>query len=131
MVQISINRDKFNLTYGMLYFVYALVPIVIGIDKLTTWWLVNWLQYTSPTLTHYLGISANMLIYVTAIIEILAGIIVFVRPRLGGYLIFGYMILVIIDLASMNRFYDIIARDAVIALGALALAWLTEAKEQA
>lgn len=131
MAQIMVNRDKFNITYTMLYLTYALVPIVIGIDKLMTWWLVNWLQYTSPMLTNYLGISANTIIYVTAVIEILAGVIVFVRPRLGAYLVFAYMILVIIDLASMNRYYDIIARDAVIALGALALAWLTEAKQQA
>ena len=68
-------------------------------------------------------------VIVTGVIEIVAGIFVWISPRWGAYLVAAWMILVVLDLASMNMYYDIIARDLVIAIGALALAWLSEARE--
>lgn len=125
----------FNLVHRtqlMLKITYTLVPIVIGLDKLFTWFLVDWLKYTSPVITAMLPASLGVMgfIKLTAIIEIAAGLLVWFYPRCGAYLVAVWMGLVIIDLASMNMFYDIIARDAVIAIGALALAWLTEAQQK-
>lgn len=124
------DHNKVNQTWFLLKLTYTLVPIIIGLDKCFGWWLVNWLQYTSPMVADYLpaSISVTQFVVITGIIEIVAGVIVWVRPRLGAYIILAWMLLVIGDLASMNKFYDIIARDGVIALGALALAWLSEAR---
>lgn len=113
----------------LLKITYTLVPILIGIDKLYTWFIVDWMKYTSPLIISLLPstLNATTFIAITGIIEIAAGLILWFYPRFGAYLIFAWMILVILDLASMNQWYDIIARDAVIAVGALVLAWLTEA----
>lgn len=112
----------------MLKITYTLVPIIIGLDKLFRWWLVNWAEYTSPFVLDYLPLTLTQFVVVTGMIEIIAGVIVWFYPRFGAYVIVAWMVLVIVNLASMNRFYDIIARDLVIAIGALALAWLTEAQ---
>ena len=123
------NHTKVYYTWLMLKVTYALVPILIGVDKLIGWWLVDWSQYTSPWVLQFIPLSMMNFVIATAVIEIVAGIFVWISPRWGAYLVAAWMILVVIDLASMNMYYDIIARDLVIAIGALALAWLSEARE--
>jgi hypothetical protein len=123
------NNVKVLQTWFMLKITYALVPIVIGLDKCFTWWLVDWAKYTSPMVLEYLPLTGLHFVILTGVIEIFAGLLVWFYPRVGAYVIVLWMLLVIADLASMNAFYDIIARDAVIAVGALALAWLSEAKK--
>lgn len=118
----SVNRAQM-----LLKITYALVPIIIGFDKIFTWMLVDWAKYSSPVIIDLLPISMTTLHFVmlTGIIEVVAGIFVWFYPRLGAYTIVAWMALVIVNLATMNQFYDIIARDGVIAVGALALAWLS------
>jgi hypothetical protein len=125
------NHLKVYNAWFLLRVTYAAVPIIIGLDKCFTWLLVDWIRYTSPWILSLLpaSITATQFILITGIIEILAGLLVWFRPRAGAYLVFAWMFLVILNLASMNLFYDIIARDAVIAVGALTLAWLSEAQE--
>lgn len=117
-------------SWFLLRVVYAVVPIVIGLDKLFTWWLVDWSQYASPLIMALMPLNLMHFIMLTAVIEIAAGVVVWLWPKFGGYLVAAWLLLVIINLASMNMFYDIIARDAVIAVGALVLAWLSGAKER-
>lgn len=121
-----------NRTQTMLKITYALVPILIGLDKLSAWLLVDWAKYTSPLVSALLpaGISGVTFVVITGIIEIAAGLLVWFYPRFGAYVVAAWMGLVILNLASMNTYYDIIARDAVIAIGALALAWLTQAQQK-
>lgn len=114
----------------MLRIVYTLVPLLVGLDKIFTGLIVDWSKYVSPLLMEYIPLTVAHFLIVVGIIEVVAGVVVWLYPRFGGYLVAAWMTLIIINLISMNTFYDIIARDAVIALGALALAWLTEALEQ-
>lgn len=109
----------------LLKITYALVPILLGIDKLWGWWIVHWPIYASPIVLSYLPLSVNAFIIILGIIEITAGILVWLFPRLGAYIVVLWMLLIVINLATMNKYYDIIARDLVIAIGALALAWLS------
>lgn len=126
-----INRTKFESTWKLLWLTYAVVPIVIGLDKCFSWWLVDWAQYASPMIVAHLPMSMNQFVVLTGIIEIVAGILVFIRPRFGAYLVAAWLVAVVINLATMHKFYDIMARDLVIAIGVLAFAWLTELKETA
>lgn len=114
----------------LLKITYAIVPIIIGLDKIFTWWIVDWSRYTSPFVMSFIPFNLMQFIMFTGAVEIIAGIIVWFFPRFGAYLVFAWMVLVIIDLVSLNMFYDIIARDVVIAIGALVLAWLSEVKDK-
>lgn len=122
------NRDVHQ-AWLLLKWGYILAPILVGVDKLAGWNLVDWSQYVSPVLLPYLHITVVQFVYALGLIEIAGGILVWVNPRIGGYTVAALMIAIIINLITMNRFYDIIARDAVITLGAIALAWLTAAQE--
>lgn len=130
-MEMVINSKKFNATWYLLLVTYAITTIVIGLDKCFGWWLVDWAQYVSPMIMAYIPLSVVNFVIVTGVIEIVAGIVLFIRPRFGAYLVVAWMLLVVIDLLSMNKYYDIIARDVVIGIGALAFAWLTEIKETA
>lgn len=125
------NNVKVYQTWFMLKITYALAAILLGLDKCFTGLIVDWTKYLSPTVIEYVPfLSIAHALFLAGIIEILAGIIVWFYPRFGGYLVAAWVVLIIINLATMNTFYDIIARDGLIAIGAIALAWLSEALEQ-
>jgi hypothetical protein len=64
--------------------------------------------------------------HLVGVIEIIAGILVFVRPRLGGFVVMGWLLAIALQLLVWGQFLDIAVRDIVIALsGPLILARLT------
>jgi hypothetical protein len=65
--------------------------------------------------------------YVVGAIEIVAGLVVAVRPRFGGYLVAAWLAGIIVNLLMMADFYDIALRDFGLMIGALALARLATA----
>jgi hypothetical protein len=59
-------------------------------------------------------------------IEIIAGILVFVRPRLGGFVVMGWLLAIALQLIIWGRFLDVAVRDIVIAVnGPLIMARLS------
>jgi hypothetical protein len=57
-------------------------------------------------------------------VEIAAGVLVAVRPRLGGYVVALWLAGIILDLVTLGDFYDVALRDFGLLVGALALARL-------
>jgi uncharacterized membrane protein YphA (DoxX/SURF4 family) len=124
------NTSKVKHTWLLLKVTYALAPLLLGLDKVLTGWIVDWSIYVSPQVIHYIPVTVAQLLLLVGIIEITAGVLVWFYPRFGAYIVATWMLLIIINLITMNKFYDIIARDAVIGIGALALAWLSEALKE-
>ena len=58
-------------------------------------------------------------------IEIIAGIGVFVKPRVFAYIVAAWLLLIIINLLTSPGYYDVALRDLGLMLGALALARLS------
>ena len=121
------NNELVMQTWLLLKVTYTVVPVLLGLDKCFMGMIVNWAQYVSPMIKQNVPASLPIFITSVGIIEIIAGLIVWFSPVFGAYLIIAWIGLIIVNLISMNLFYDIIARDIVIAVGALALAWLTHA----
>ena len=109
---------------------YAAVFILLGLNKCFAGDVVAFSKFVSPLAVEYMPLSMAQFLMVVGIIEILAGLIVLLYPRLGAYLIVLWMVLIMLNLASMNAYYDVIARNIVFTLGALALAWLTETLQE-
>jgi hypothetical protein len=59
--------------------------------------------------------------YVVGGIEIVAGLIVAIRPRYGAYVVAAWLAGIIVDLLSYGEWYDVAARDFGLMLGALTL----------
>jgi uncharacterized membrane protein YphA (DoxX/SURF4 family) len=102
---------------------FALLPILAGLDKFTHF-LVEWNQYLAPAVAQALPIDAGTFMMIVGVIEVAAGILVAVAPRIGGYVVAAWLWGIIANLLIMGSYYDIALRDFGLSLGALALARL-------
>jgi uncharacterized membrane protein HdeD (DUF308 family) len=68
--------------------------------------------------------SSGVSMLLVGVVEIVAGVVVAVRPRFGGYLVAAWLTGIIVDLVSQGRYYDIALRDFGLLVAALALARL-------
>lgn len=108
----------------LLRLTYGFVPIVAGIDKFSNL-LVNWKEYLSASVTNLLPFSAVTFMSIVGIIEITAGILVLWRPRIGAWVVMGWLIAIALSLILGGQHYDVAVRDLVMAIGAFALAKLS------
>lgn len=113
-------------SFWLLRIGFTVAPILFGLDKLSHW-LVNWDRYLTPELSDLFNTSAHSLMRIVGIIEIVAGLVVAVRPRFGGYLVAAWLAGIIVNLLMMADYYDVALRDFGLLLGALTLARLATA----
>jgi hypothetical protein len=111
--------------YLILKFGFTVAPIVAGIDKFTHL-LVNWDQYLPSTVNRMVGGHGHELMLVVGVIEIIAGLGVFFKPKIFAYVVSAWLLLIIVNLLMVPGYYDVALRDLGLLLGALALARLSQ-----
>ncbi len=116
--------------FALLRVGFTVAPIVFGLDKFADW-LVDWRIYLAPELNDLIPGNAHQAMLAVGIIEIVAGLVVAVRPKFGGYLVAGWLAAIIVNLLLQADFYDIALRDFGLLIGALALARLATAFDRA
>jgi len=116
------TRHSFH-AFRILYFGFIALPFIAGIDKFFHV-LVNWNMYLSPMISKM--IAPDTFMKIVGVIEIVAAIIVFTKPRLGATIVAAWLGGIIINLLTIPGFYDIALRDFGLALGALALMELSK-----
>jgi len=116
--------------FRILRFGFIVAPIVAGLDKFFHL-LTDWDKYVAPVVTNSLGIQPHSFMMIVGVIEIAAGIVVAVRPRIGGYLVASWLLGIIVNLLLLGGYLDVALRDLGLLLAALALARLAEAKAMA
>lgn len=99
---------------------FTVAPIVAGLDKFLHL-LVNWDQYLPAFVNRMLGGAGHQFMYVVGIIEIVAGIGVFLKPKIFAYVVAAWLVLIIVNLLLIPGYFDVALRDLGLALGALAL----------
>ena len=110
--------------YQILHIAFTAAPIVAGIDKFYHF-LTNWEMYVSPIVPRLLGVSAHSFMLGVGVIEIIAGFIVAVAPRIGGWIVGLWLCGIIVNLLMIPGYFDVALRDFGLALGAFALARLS------
>lgn len=108
----------------LLKFTYGLIPIIAGADKFTNL-LTDWANYLSPSLVNMLPIGAHAFMMIVGIIEIIAGVLVFLSPKKGGYLVGAWLVLIALNLLLSVNYLDVAVRDLAMAIGAFTLAKLS------
>jgi hypothetical protein len=111
--------------YQILRLGFTIAPIVMGLDKFLGL-LVNWDQYLPSLVNNMLGGRGHEFMYVVGVIEIIAGIGVFLKPRTFAYVVAAWLGLIIINLLMIPGYFDIAVRDFGLLLGALALGRLSQ-----
>ena len=105
---------------------FTVAPILFGLDKFFGV-LVDWTRYLAPQISDLLPGSPTQIMYVVGAIEIVAGLVVAVRPRVGGYLVAAWLGGIITNLLLIGGFGDIALRDVALLLSALTLTRLAAA----
>jgi hypothetical protein len=103
---------------------FTVAPILFGLDKFFNL-MVDWERYLAPWIVRIVGNAHSFMVFV-GVVEIIAGLIVALRPRWGGYIVALWLLGIIVNLLTYSGFYDIALRDFGLLLGALALARLSE-----
>jgi hypothetical protein len=105
---------------------FVVAPILFGLDKFTNL-LTDWTTYLAPSLDRLVPGTATGAMLAVGVIEIVAGLVVAVRPKVGGYLVAAWLAGIIVNLLLLGDYYDVALRDFGLLLAALALARLATA----
>lgn len=121
-------RDPAYQAYLVLWVGFSLAPVLFGIDKFLDW-MVDWDLYLWSGIADAVNMSAGDLMVVVGVVEIVAGILVFLRPAYAAYVVAAWLAGIITNLviASVDgpfEFWDVALRDFGLLLGVLALARL-------
>jgi hypothetical protein len=116
-------QDPAYQAFWLLRIGFVVAPILFGLDKFFHI-LVDWDRYLAPEFTDLLSTQAHTLMYGVGAIEIVAGLVVALRPRFGGYLVAAWLAGIIVNLLMIGNYYDIALRDFGLLLAALTLARL-------
>src|SRR5436305_13975390 len=105
--------------------VFTVAPIVFGLDKFANV-LTDWPRYLAPWIDHLVPGTAQQAMYAVGVVEIVAGVVVAVVPRLGAWVVAAWLAGIIVNLLTIPGYYDIALRDFGLLVGAVALARLAE-----
>jgi hypothetical protein len=103
--------------------VFTVAPIVFGLDKFANL-LTDWPGYLAPWIDGLVPGTAQQAMYAVGVVEILAGVVVAVAPRFGGWLVAAWLGGIILNLLTIPGFYDVALRDFGLLVSAVALARL-------
>jgi uncharacterized membrane protein len=122
----TLQRVRTEPAYGafwMLRLGFTVLPILMGLDKFFNL-LTDWEQYLAPWVVSLLPFSAHTAMLIVGVIEIAAGILVWIKPRYAAYVVALWLAGIIINLLTLSGFYDVALRDFGLMLAALTLARL-------
>jgi hypothetical protein len=116
-------RDPHYQAFALLRLTFTIAPIAFGLDTFFNV-MVHWPNYLALWINNIMPGTGQQFMYFVGATEILAGVIVALKPRYGAYLVAGWLAGIIINLLTYSGFYDIALRDFGLMLAALALARL-------
>jgi uncharacterized membrane protein YphA (DoxX/SURF4 family) len=101
---------------------FTVAPILFGLDKFFNW-SVHWPDYLAGWINSIVPGSGQDFMYVVGGVEIAAGLLVAVAPRIGAFVVAGWLAGIVVNLLTKNppQYYDIALRDFGLMLGALTL----------
>src|SRR2546423_12351542 len=90
--------------YQILHIAFTIAPILAGLDKFFNF-LTIWEQYLSSPFNVFGNPSTAMM--VVGVIEIIAGIGVWFKPKIFSYVVALWLLGIIINLLVLQNYYDI------------------------
>jgi hypothetical protein len=106
--------------------IFAVAPVLFGLDKFLGL-LTDWPQYLAPQVDAVIPGTAQQAMLAVGVVEIIAGLLVAVLPRIGGYVVAAWLAGIILNLLLLGNYYDVALRDVGLLVAALALARLASA----
>lgn len=116
----EITRSPEHQAYQVLHWGFVAAPVIAGLDKFSGL-LADWDAYLAPAVARVLGGASHGFMLVVGVVEVAAGLLVALRPRIGAYVVAAWLAGIIVNLLMSGRYFDVALRDFGLMLGALAL----------
>src|SRR3954447_7709631 len=127
----ALRRDPAAQAFLLLRVAFTVAPILFGLDKFVGFMIDDWTKYLAPQFNDIIPGNAADAMHIVGAVEIAAGLVVAAIPRVGGFLVAGWLAGIIVSLLLVGGYADIALRDFGLLLGALTLARLATADTSA
>ena len=124
-----LQREAGYQAFLMLRVAFAVAPVLFGLDKFFNV-MTDWPKYLAGWVNDLMPGSGQDFMYFVGGVEILAGVLVAVKPRLGAPVVVLWLGGIIVNLVSGPGYYDVALRDFGLMLGALTLTRLAVAYDK-
>lgn len=128
-VRTELAHNPERQAYQLLHWGFVAAPVIAGLDKFAHL-LTNWDAYLAPAFARVLGGAAHGFMLVVGVVEVIAGLLVAVKPRIGAYVVAAWLGAIIVNLLMNGRYFDIALRDFGLMLAALALGRLAQVHDR-
>lgn len=108
--------------FWLLRIAFTALPLAMGIDKYFNG-MVYWPKYLAHWIANIPPGTPQQIMYGVGAVEILAGILVLLKPRYAAYIVAAWLAGIVVNLLTGRPplYYDIALRDFGLFLAALAL----------
>jgi hypothetical protein len=107
--------------FQLLHWTLTALVLLAGLDKLSGTF-VRWELYVSAEVAQI--VPAASLVRAAGLVEIGIGLVVALRPRVGGYLLAAWLSVIVVNLVIGGVHLDVALQDFALAVAAIALARL-------
>ena len=121
-----LRADPAYQAFVVLRTAFTIAPIVFGLDKFADL-LVNWDRYLAPALANLSPFTVHQTMWVVGVVEVAAGLLVALRPRLGAPVVALWLLGIVVNLLLIRGYDDVALRDVGLLLAAVALSRLSAA----
>ncbi|MEB3030979.1 DoxX family membrane protein [[Mycobacterium] nativiensis] len=128
-------KDPLFEAFFLLRTLFTVAPILFGLDKFFN--LLphvpggtgssHWDKYLAGWINDILPGNGDQAMYLIGVIEIVAGVLVAVAPRIGAWVVAAWLGGIIVDLLTLSGYYDVALRDFGLLVSAVVLARLAQA----
>jgi hypothetical protein len=116
----GLRRDAAYQAFLLLRTAFVVAPVLFGVDKFTNL-LTDWVRYLAPSIAHLSPFTPTTTMYAVGVVEVVAGVVVALHPRLGGAVVALWLAGIVLNLLLLGTYYDVALRDVGLLLGAVAL----------
>ena len=120
----AVRSDPAVQAFLLLRIAFTVAPILFGLDKFANVLTDDWTKYLATEFNDLIPGSAADAMHIVGVVEIAAGLLVAVSPRIGGLVVAAWLAGIIVNLLLVGGYGDIALRDFGLLLGALTLSRL-------
>jgi hypothetical protein len=106
----ALRRDPALQAFTLLRIAFTVAPILFGLDKFAEVMISDWPKYLATEFNDLIPGTASDAMYIVGAVEIVAGLVVAVMPRFGGFLVAGWLGGIIVSLLLVGGYGDIALR---------------------
>lgn len=121
----AIQQPVLRPTFNLLKYTFVVLPIAAGADKFLHL-LTDWNKYLNPDIASVLPFPVSTFMMIAGVIEIVAGLIVLIKPGIGGYIVAAWLAAIALTLLAGGMYLDVAVRDLVMAIAAFSMARLAK-----